>query len=231
MTESIARLFRQFSDTHQIFDRLTPEQKTRLIAISSVRKFENRQQIATLCDPVDGIYFIVEGGIRLENISESGDRFLSGDLMAGDVFGFLSVLDGQPSIHDATSNGETTVVFVPANRFRNFIYSDPQLSRTTTMIMCQRLRMSLATFNRFAPGSLTARVARCLMSSIDQVGFREETGKRTQVLINQYDLAAMLSISRQSVHRVLKDLEMRGILKVGYNAIDVYDIAKLRSLQ
>ncbi len=231
MKESVARLFRQFSDTHQILDRLTPDQKNRLIALASVRTFENRQQIATLCDPVDGIYFIVEGSIRLENISEDGDRFLSGYLMAGDVFGFMSVLDGQPSIHDATSHGETLVVFIPANRFRNFIFSDPQLTKATTMIMCQRLRMSLATFTRFAPGSLTARVARCLMGSIDPVGFQLETAKQTQILISQYDLAAMLSISRQSVHRVLKDLEMKGILKVGYNTIDVYNVAELRDLQ
>ena len=100
----------------------------------------------------------------------------------------------------------------------------------TVEIMCQRLRMSFAMVTRFAPGSQTARVVRCLLAQIDMHGFRPKAGTRTTVSINQFDLAAMLSISRQSVHRVLKEIEEQGIIAIGYNVIEVYDLNRLRGL-
>lgn len=230
MAESVARLFEEFGDSHQFLNAMSAEQKQQLVTMSSVRTLANRQVIATLDAPADGIYFIVRGSIRLENIGENGDRFLSGDLLAGDVFGFLSVIDGNPPDHFASSHGRSTTVFVPAGQFRNFIYSDIGLTRAMLEIVCRRLRMSLITLNRFAPGSLTARVVRCLLTYVDQRGFRSEKPGRTQIAVNQYDIAAMLSVSRQSVHRVLKDLEASGILVIGYNAIDITDLQKLRAL-
>ncbi|MGV0879101.1 Crp/Fnr family transcriptional regulator [Martelella sp. FLE1502] len=231
MAESVARLFEEFSDSHQFLKEMTAEQKQQLVTMASVRTLANRQVIATLDAPTDGIYFIVRGSIRLENIGENGDRFLSGDLLAGDVFGFLSVIDGQTPDHFASSHGESTTVFIPAGQFRNFIYSDIGLTKLMLEIVCRRLRMALITLNRFAPGSLTARVVRCLLTYVDQRGFRSKKPERTQIAVNQYDIAAMLSVSRQSVHRVLKELEASGILSIGYNSIEIRDLQKLRALQ
>ncbi|MGV0820643.1 Crp/Fnr family transcriptional regulator [Martelella sp. AMO21009] len=230
MAESVARLFEEFGDSHEFLNGMTAEQKQQLMTMASVRTLANRQLIATLDAPVDGIYFIVRGSIRLENIGENGDRFLSGDLLAGDVFGLLSVIDGKPPDHFASSHGGSTTVFVPAGQFRNFIYSDIGLTRALLEIVCRRLRMSLKILNRFAPGNLTARVARSLLTYIDQRGFPAEKPGRKQIAINQYDIAAMLSVSRQSVHRVLKELEASGILTVGYNSIEIRDLQKLRAL-
>lgn len=231
MAANAAGMFAKFSDTHQILDRMNASQKERLTRISSVREFTAKQQIASLSHPVDGIYFIVEGSVRLESYSEEGERFLVGDLQSGDVFGFLAVLDQKPSIHDATAVGPTTAIFVSGGHFRRFIYSDPELARSTIEIMCQRLRMSLLTLERFAPASMSSRVVRCLLLPMDSRGARPDAGTRRQIAITQFDLAAMLSISRQSVHRVLKDLEGQGIISIGYNVIEIHDVERLQALR
>lgn len=229
MAGNVTQLFKEFSDTHNFLAGMTAAQKERLATIASVKKFVNRQTIATPSAAVDGIYFIIRGSVRLENIGENGERFLSGDLMAGDVFGLLSVLDGKNPNHYASWNGESTAIFVPAGQFRDFIFSDLELTKAMLQLMCQRVRMSLISFNRFAPGNLTARVVRCLLTYIDQLD-PEHMG-RAQVAINQYDIAAMLSVSRQSVHKVLKELEASGVLTIGYNFVDIRDLPRLRHLQ
>jgi CRP-like cAMP-binding protein len=231
MQQTAAQLLGEFSDTHNFLDSMSDAQKARLVAISSVRSFPQQKQIAALGAPVDGIYFIVKGGLRLESYSENGERFLVGDLLAGDVFGFVAVLDGKPSIHDAKTVGDTLAVFVNGGHFRKFVYSDPDLTKRTIEVMCQRLRMALAMVERFAPGNQTSRVVRCLVAAADQLGFRPLRVHQTRISINQFDLAAMLSISRQSVHRVLKELEETGIISVGYGVIDVHDLGRLRTLQ
>ncbi|MEY8828522.1 Crp/Fnr family transcriptional regulator [Sedimentitalea sp. XS_ASV28] len=231
MAKSVAKMLGEFSDTHHFLDSMSEEQKGRLIAISSVRRLSHQQQVATLGEPVDGIFLIIEGSLRLESFSEDGERFLAGDFLAGDMFGFLAVLDGKPSVHDATALGETTVIFINGERFRQFVFTDTELTKRAVEILCQRLRMSLAMVTRFAPGNQTSRVVRCLVASADQLGFRPHAGHQIRITINQFDLAAMLSISRQSVHRVLKELEDDGLLSIGYGVINVHDLNRLRALQ
>lgn len=228
MQKNINQLLDEFSDTHRMIGRMKPEQRDALQAIASVRRLANQQHIAMLGEMVDGVYLIVEGGVRLESFSESGDRFLVGDLQAGDLFGLLSVLEDEPSIHHATAIGETVACYMPAKQFRSFIYADQELTRQMVELMCRRLRMSLVMVTRFAPGSLECRVARCLIALADNLGNRPETGKSAKVSINQFDLAAMLSVSRQSVNRVLKSLEADGTIMSGYNTVEILDLDRLR---
>ncbi len=203
-------------------------QKAALRQIASVRRLGNQQPVAMLGEKVDGVYLIVEGGVRLESFSESGDRFLVGDLQEGDLFGLLSVLEDDPSIHHACTLGEMVALFLPAAQFRRFIYSDPNLTRQMVELMCRRLRMSLIMVTRFAPGSLENRVARCLIALADSLGSRPDVGTQARVAINQFDLAAMLSVSRQSVNRVLKSLEAEGLIAGGYNTVEILDLDRLR---
>ncbi|MEL6967535.1 MAG: Crp/Fnr family transcriptional regulator [Pseudomonadota bacterium] len=231
MGEQARKLFTDFQDTHQIIGRLADRHKEALSNAAVVRRFDNRQAVVPLGDPVDGVHFIVDGAMRLESLTESGDRLLVGDLLAGDVFGLLSVLDREPSIHHASALGDTTSVFVPADRFRAIVYADHDLMREVIEIMCQRLRMSLVMVTRFAPGSQTSRVVRCLVAIADQLGFSAPVENHATVTINQYDIAAMLSVSRQSVNRVLKELVEQGLIDVRYNQIEVLDLRRLRELQ
>lgn len=231
MTTSAAKLFNSFRDTHQLLGQLSERQKEALAQAAVVRRFDARQVVATLGGPVDGVHFLIEGCMRLESLTESGERFLVGDLQSGDVFGLLAVLDGQPSVHHTVAHGDTLSVFIPAQRFRNVIFSDPDMMRETIKIMCQRLRMSLVMVTRFAPGSQSMRVVRCLVALADQSGHADKPGRHLYLNINQFDIAAMLSISRQSVNRVLKELEADGLIKIGYNQIEVLDLVQLREMQ
>lgn len=231
MVENTRDLFAEFNDTHEMLNTLTAGHKEALADLAMVKTFTDKQEIATLGEPVDGVYFLLEGSIRLEVFSEDGDRFVIGDLQSGDIFGLLSVMDQQPSIHYAASVGDTRTIFVSGSRFRNFIQADPELSKMLVKIMCQRLRMSLIMVNRFAPGNQTARVVRCLVALADGVGLQPGQKDMAEVKINQFDLAAMLSVSRQSVNKVLKDLETNGLIKVGYNSIAVHDLPRLREMQ
>lgn len=228
MTKSIQQLLEDFSDTHQMVGRMNEAQKAALQAIASVRKLGNQHHMAMLGEKVDGVYLIVEGGVRLESFSESGDRFLVGDLQTGDLFGLLSVLEDEPSIHYALAMGDTVALFLPAAPFRRFIYADTELTRQMVELMCRRLRMSLVMVTRFAPGSLECRVARCLVALADNLGNFPEVNKKVDVAINQFDLAAMLSVSRQSVNRVLKLLEADGMILSGYNTVEICDLDQLR---
>ncbi|WP_241175860.1 helix-turn-helix domain-containing protein [Modestobacter sp. KNN46-3] len=51
------------------------------------------------------------------------------------------------------------------------------------------------------------------------------------VQLPQRTLAAMLGVARPSLNKVLKDLERRGLVELGYGSIRLLDEAGLRSMR
>jgi len=222
--------FDDFQDMHQFFDELDDEQRARLSKITVVRELTVDEIVARATDPVDGIYLILEGALRLESYSDDGEQFLVGMLQEGDVFGLMSVIDGKPSQHFVLPAKPTRALFVPASKFRRFVFDDLRLSRMVAEMLCQRLRMSLVLIDRFGLGSRAHRVVHCLISLAEYYSSRPRDDAQVDLAVNQYDLASMLAVSRQSVNRELKELERLGLIETRYSSIKIVDLKGLKAL-
>ena len=76
--------------------------------------------------PADGLFVVLSG--RLSRIDrESGKQI--GELGLGDVFGGLSLLDGQPAGSDVVAHGKCWLVVLAEGRFRRILEANPRLSR------------------------------------------------------------------------------------------------------
>ena len=60
-------------------------------------------------------------------------------------------------------------------------------------------------------------------------GFIDE-GEEGRIRLPQRTLAAMLGVHRQSLNKVMKDLERDGLVSVGYSEIEVLDEERLSAL-
>lgn len=230
MTPSTQDIFGSGTNWGPLVEGLTTSQREKLADLARFRKFKTKEEIARFGEVLDGVYFIVEGTLRLEDFTEDGERFLFGNLEEGDAFGLLSVLDGQPADHYTSTVGETLTAFVTAQDFRDFVFSDIELSQRMMDFLCHRLRKTLLLVGRFAPGSQQNKVARCLVQFAEHSTAGQGNGTKIEIMVNQYDLASMLSISRQSVNRILRELVLDGIVKSNYNSLQILDLPRLRLL-
>ncbi len=226
----VSDLMAQFGDIHHIFTDLDQALLGRIEHAASVRLLSINECVARVSETVDGLYLIVEGGLRVHSLSEQGRQLLAGILGPGDIFGIISVMDDKPSLHFAEATGPSKIVFIPAAAFRTLVYSDPRLIEKVVKFLCQRGRLAFAINDRFGLTATPYRVARCLADISSYFADSDHLGSDLELAINQYELSSMLAISRQSVCRELKELERQDLVTVGYNRIRVKNLQRLHAL-
>src|SRR5437867_3841915 len=102
--------------------------------------FAPGQQIFQEGDPGDGVYVVKEGVVQISATLHNGERHIFSQVMPGDVFGEMAVLDDQPRSACASVDRQTMVYFVPRQPMVNLLKHSPDLSITLVQEISGRLR-------------------------------------------------------------------------------------------
>jgi CRP-like cAMP-binding protein len=101
------------------------------------------------------------------------------------------------------------------------LQSRPLIARRWFMSLAERMAGLQARLVDLLAGGIEAQLASILLREADATG---------AVNASQSDLAPMLGVQRSSVQRVLKELEVAGLVKLTYRRIVLVDRAGLVSL-
>lgn len=173
--------------------------------------------------PLEHLVVVAGGALEVAMTSPEGKRHVIGRFGPGHVFGLIPVLDGLPSIHDATARGPGDLVLLPRDSLMAAMQQFPALSNQVVRLLCSRARRIFDTLAAQSLMSQPVRVARVL---VDQLH-----GRGTSVLrLPQADLADMLGITRQSLNVELRRMERAGIVALGRSRIEVLDRSALNRM-
>jgi CRP/FNR family transcriptional regulator, cyclic AMP receptor protein len=139
----------------------------------------------------------------------------------------MGLFDGAPRSHDMTADEESLLLHVPADPLLALLEREPRYWRDFGRLMSAKLRLTFMGMEDAAYSTVSERVAHRLVMMAEGYG---EWADRSYPLVkaSQETLATMVSSSRQSVNRALKDLEEQGLIKLGYAGVELLDIDKLR---
>jgi len=76
--------------------------------------------------PADGLFVVLSGS--LARVDSTREKEI-GEFGLGDVFGGLSLLDGQPAGYDVIARGKCWLVMLGEGRFRRILEANPRLAR------------------------------------------------------------------------------------------------------
>jgi len=178
-------------------------------------------------DPPCGLYAVLEGAIRIGAVSEKGKQTLLSRIELPYWFGEVSLFDGLPRTHDAFSEGHSILLQVPHSTLVSLLEKEPQYWRHFALLMSQKLRLTFVHLEQQSLLPAAARVA-CRLLLIAE-GYGEINHSRQVIELPQEQLAQMLSMSRQTINKVLKDLQAQGVLDISYGEIRILDLEKLRA--
>jgi len=198
---------------------LPAERRRALLGASHLRHFHDGESIYRLGDDPDGIYGIISGAVRMLNYPVDGGQLMNGIIRTGRWFGEISVLDGGPRPHDALAMGPTALACVPLSAWRRLASASPSFTEDLARLSCQRIRAVLVNINDFMTRSAESRLARILL---DLTSHRPDRGDGPPgVRLCQEDVADLVGVSRQSVNRILRQFETKGLVSIGYARVSV----------
>lgn len=215
------------------FSSLPVNLQQALLKHGVIRQFQNGQRLFSRGDCADGLYAVLAGTVQIVGASKHGaeDRHVILTLIdPPDWFGEICLFDRQPRTHDAVADGAATVFHVRQSLLDQLISENPTYWREFGLLLTQKVRLIFGAIEDAALLPTPLRLARRLLQMAEGYGIRSDssTVSARTLHVSQEKLSAMLSISRQTVNQMLKELENEHLLKLGRGNIEILDLDGLK---
>lgn len=213
--------------TGRWFSALPEALQQGLLADAQLKTLAAQQVLFSRGDAFDGIYCVVKGALRITASTPAGKEALLTVVEPYNWIGEIALFDGLERTHDAIAAQPTVVVNVLRASLETLLADNPGWWRWFGLLLTYKLRIVFVAIEDAALLTASQRVARRLVFMAE--GYGEFTDRSRRVLpLPQEQLAAMLSLSRQTINQVLRQFEAQGLLKLNYRELEVLDLEGLR---
>lgn len=138
----------------EIFEGLETRDINKVLKVANGRKFEKDQAIFKEGDLGDCFYLIIEGKVKITK-QVDGDKIEDVALLtAGDYFGEMSLLDGEPRSATVVATEDSRLLEVRNSQFIKIVMNDDNFARKVLWAFCitfaKRLRATNSLLGEFA---------------------------------------------------------------------------------
>ena len=209
------------------FAALEPAFRQAVLESSRVMVLAPGEPVFHRGDPGDGLYCVLSGAVRFGAVAPSGRELIVALVEAPEWFGEIALFDDGLRTHDAWADVTSTLLHLPLRDLTRILASDPGAWRHLGRLLVRKLRVALSLLEDMALEPPRVRLARCLINLFEGYGQRKAKPPY-RVRVSQERLGMMLSLSRQTVNELLRQMERDLILQCERGAIRILDYDRLR---
>ncbi len=193
------------------------------------RRVPAKEWIIDYHDESNDVFFVISGVARVKLLALSGREALLREINAGEFFGELAAIDGQPRSAGIVAVTDVTVAQMPASVFRQILRENPDIGEQVMALMARQIRNLVTRVHEFTSLDAKYRIYAELLRLAKPVA-----GNPDQALISpppaHTEIAARVSIRREAVAREIKALERAGVVGRRTGALVLTDTVLLRKM-
>jgi len=199
MTEKIAE--------NIVFNGVKPEIIQKIIESSTpIETYKKNQTLIEPQNKEQDIFFILSGTVRLSLLSENGDVVSYNDVQENDFFGWLSILDGKERLTSATTHTPCNIIRISGHKFKQLLFTDNTLMSNFMLRIGSVIRNYTQRIEDLSILSVKHRI-------LSEINKRNKNSTNIVDLGTHEELSSWLGTSRETVTRVLRELESETIIK------------------
>jgi len=205
-----------------LFAGLTDQALASLAQACRIRQVPKGKTLFNQMDPAEAFYVVRSGRIAILLGSADGRELVINEMRAGDCFGELALLTGQPRSTSAMAREASEVIAISRETFLAEIETEPKLLRHVLESTARRLSASSERESALAFLDAPARLARVLLEMDRQAsadGF---------ITVSQEELAQRVGLTRQTAAKTLGRWRRAGWIITGRGKIVLLNRAGLR---
>ena len=183
--------------------------------------YEQGAMNTTLC-------VIAEGVVRINSINPSGRESTLIMFSAGAWFGDAVFSPGTPRVYGATAHEPVTLVELPGEGFRAMMERYPASYPVVLDMVSRRLWAAMSIIEDDALRDIPTRIGRRLLFLAQIQGDGEAGGAPVTLWITREHIANMMGMTRQGVHKWIKEFERLGLIELAYGRITLNSPAALQ---
>lgn len=210
------------------FGRLNQRERDALVAVGRSRRYERARPIFHEGDTSNFVVVLERGRVKIVTTTATGSETLLSVRGTGSLVGEFAALDDSPRLATAVAIDRVTALVVSADDFREFLARHPRAAVELVHTLVGRLRESDRRRVEFGAYDTTRRLAAVLVDLASHAATPESHD--VEIRLAQYELAAMIGASRESVARGLAALRAEGLVRTGRGTIVLTDVEAMRGV-
>jgi CRP-like cAMP-binding protein len=176
-----------------------------------------------------GIFYLVKGRIKKFKSDANGNEQIIYIYSTGDLFGYPSLLCGEPFQDSATAMEDSIVAFIPKDDFLKLLKESSTLSSCLLKNLSHKYGVLENIIVAFSQKNVRERLALSLLILIEK--FREKGREKiTEIVMSREDLSNFVGTAVETLVRLLREFKNDGLIETEGKKIRVLNLKKMVQL-
>ena len=197
-----------------IFSELTEADFSSLAKVANRRRYPKDSVVFFENEQGDFFFMILEGRIKVTILGDDGREVILSLLGSGDFFGEMALLDNEPRSATAIAVEDSELLSLHRNDFQAVLTDNRSIMVGLIKVLTARLRRANHQISTLALLDVYGRVARVIVDMAREEGRRLKDGRIAFRRATHQEIANRIGTTRETVTRMLKDLERQGMIHI-----------------
>jgi CRP/FNR family transcriptional regulator, nitrogen oxide reductase regulator len=202
-----------------LFSGLKQDELDRVAQAARIRKVDNQGFFYMEQDPAESLYILMEGRIRLVQVTPAGQQVIMRYISPVEEFGVIAMLSGAVYPVSAQAVDDSTALYWNKASLKELMEQIPGVAINALQTMADRVSEFQDRIRELTTERVERRIARALLRLAQQTGRKVEDGVLVDLLITRQDIAEMTGTTIFTVSRTMSQWETQGIIKSGREKI------------
>lgn len=213
----------------EVFRRLGAADRGRLAGLCRGRRYAAQQRILSHKDETRDVYFIVSGKVRVTIYSLGGKEITFRDQAAGEMFGELGAIDGEPRSAHVMALEDSLLASMTRETFWEVLGSYPEVAAFTLKRLASLVRLLSERVFEFSTLAVRNRIHAELLRLAREAP-REDNTAVISPSPTHADIASRISTHREAVTREYHDLSEAGVIEQRRGELVIRDVGRLETM-
>ncbi|PID51378.1 MAG: cAMP-activated global transcriptional regulator CRP [Pasteurellales bacterium] len=188
-----------------------------------IHRYPSKTSLIHVGETAETLYYIISGSVSVFVKDEDGKEMILSNLGENEFLGEISLFDEGESKRTASVKTRTSceIAEISYTKFKQLIYINPDILMYLSAQMARRLRQTSMQASNLAFLDVAGRIAQTLMNLTKQPDAMTHPDGM-QIKITRQEIGQMVGCSRETVGRILKMLEDKGLISAHGKTVVVY---------
>jgi CRP/FNR family transcriptional regulator, nitrogen oxide reductase regulator len=202
-----------------LFNNLPADALEAVAAAAHAQSFENGSFLFYQDDPVERVYVLTEGRVKLAQLSPDGQQVIMRVATPWMLIAVISLVSGAVYPVSAEAAAFSRVLYWTQADLLALIERYPLLALNAMRLLVGQVREFQDRYRELATERVERRLARAILRLASQVGRKTDEGVLLDLPITRQDLAEMTGTTLFTVSRTLSLWESQGLVLSGRERI------------
>ena len=213
----------------EVFRRIGAADRGKLAALCQGRRYAADQRILSHKDQDRDVYFIISGKVRVTIYSLSGKEITFRDQSAGEMFGELGAIDGEPRSAHVMALEDSLVASMSRETFWEVLGGYPEVAEFTFKRLATLVRQLSERVFEFSTLAVRNRIHAELLRLARENLHGDNTAAVTPSPTHA-EIASRISTHREAVTREYHELASEGLIEQRRGELVINDVARLENM-